>query len=309
MWKDFFFFSKRERNGILVLICLIVIVFGFNGLLPFFLKKEQTNISDYQAEIEKFKASIEQKKLASTCTQTERELFHFDPNKLDFDGFVRLGVPAYLAERIIKYRSKGGVFREPEGFAKIYGMPESLYLELFPYIHIENQKEKEKNSRFPSKSKTDGKIAGEASPEFAKNSTQSPAQIHVIELNGSDTAALKRLKGIGSVYAERIIKYRDYLGGFYRVEQLKEVYGISEELFSSIKTHINVDQSRIKKIRLNHGDLKVGLRHPYLKKEQLTVLIAFKKRTPTVRSLDGLKELSLFSDEEWERLEPYLSLE
>ena len=309
MWKDFFFFSKGERNGILVLICLIVVVFGINGVLPLFLKKEQTDISAYQADIEKFSASLEQKNMTSTYTETKRELFHFNPNTLDLDGFVRLGIPTYLAERIIKYRSKGGAFRKPENFAKIYGMPEALYLELLPYIRIEDQKKKEKYVNFPSKDNATGKITERASPEFSKNFPKRSASINIIELNSSDTAALKSLKGIGNVYAERIIKYRDYLGGFYCVEQLKEVYGISEELFSSIKAYLSVDQSHIRKIRLNHGDLQVGLRHPYLKKEQLNVLITFKKRTPTVNSLDKLKELSLFSDEEWERLTPYLSLE
>ena len=44
-----------------------------------------------------------------------------------------------------------------------------------------------------------------------------------ISLNKSDTADWKKVPGIGSSYAKRIVKYRALLGGYKSVEQLKEV--------------------------------------------------------------------------------------
>ena len=300
-WKKFFFFSKGEKNGILVLICLIVVALVINRVFPYYFKKKNVNVSAYQVEIEEFKASLEQKNEKSKYfpVGTQRKLFWFDPNKLDSTGFVRLGIPPYMVTRIIKYRSKGGTFQKPEDFAKIYGMKGSLYEELRPYIHIENPP---KNTSFQK----DRMIAKKEEKQLPAEK-QPPALIK-IELNSADTTTLKKLKGIGTVYAGRIVKYRESLGGFYRIEQLKEVYGISEELFLSLTPSLTVDDAQIKKIRLNY-DLNFQLRHPYLKKEQLSALITFYQKSRTINSFDALKELPAFSDEEWERLVPYLSLE
>ena len=65
--------------------------------------------------------------------------FLFDPNTLDGEGWIRLGVPEKAATNVIRYREKGGLFRKPEDIGKIYGMPDQLAAELQPYIQIEAQ--------------------------------------------------------------------------------------------------------------------------------------------------------------------------
>ncbi|NLB26346.1 MAG: helix-hairpin-helix domain-containing protein, partial [Bacteroidales bacterium] len=86
------------------------------------------------------------------------------------------------------------------------------------------------------------------------------------ELNSADSAQLVRLKGIGPVFASRIIKYRNLLGGFYSDYQLLEIYNFPEETFIEIRRYINVDTTVIKKIRINYADFSDLLRHPYLEK-------------------------------------------
>ena len=300
--KNFLFFSKGEKNGILVLICLIVFALFINRVFPYYFRKKPANVSVYQSEIEEFKASLERKNERSAyfLTGVGGELFRFDPNTLDSTGFIRLGIPPHLVTRILRYRSRGGVFRKPEDFSKIYGMQETLYAELSPYILIENKRQ------------TNPVSHGERKPVHVvteKNEKYSVSKMEAIDLNSADTASLKKLRGIGSVYADRIVKYRDYLGGFYQIEQLREVYGVSEELFQSLKPYLIVDSSLIKKMRLNHGDLNSRLRHPYLKRGQLTALILFRQKNRTICSFEALKELTEFSDDDWDRLIPYFSLE
>jgi len=225
--KNFLFFSKWEKRGALVLICLILVTLLINRVFPYYFRKKPANISAYKSDIENFQTSLEQKK--ST------------------------------------------------------------------YVPIKNDSKK---STFPKEKKRTGAVVEKKERDFV-----------VIELNSSDTTELKKLKGIGSVYAQRIVKYRDYLGGFYRAEQLKEVYGFSEELFQSLKPHLTVDTSLIKKIRLNHEDLNTRLRHPYLKKEQISALISFRKKNKNFGSFEDLKEQIGLPEEDWERLIPYFSLE
>ncbi len=298
-WKDFLFFSKGERNGILILICLIILVLGLNIAMPYFFQGDVEDISSYRMEIEKFKSSLKpiNDRPEQSISMMKSTLFRFDPNKLDSTGFVKLGIPSYLVIRILKYRAKGGVFRCPEDFSKIYGMKNALYEELSPYIFIADA-----GSDLPKEKKI---------KEIAVERKEKPIAYknEIIELNTSDTTHLKSLKGVGSVYAGRIVKYRDYLGGFYQVEQLREVYGVSEELFLSLRPYLTVEESQIKKIRLNHGDLNERLRHPYLKKEQIRALILFLQKNRTISSFEMLRELTEFSDNDWNRLLPYLSLE
>ena len=43
----------------------------------------------------------------------------FDPNRTDSVTFCRLGLPAWMAKNILRYRSKGGKFRKAEDFKKV----------------------------------------------------------------------------------------------------------------------------------------------------------------------------------------------
>ena len=42
----------------------------------------------------------------------------------------------------------------------------------------------------------------------------------VVELNSADSTTLRRVPGIGPVFASRIVRFRSLLGGFYTVSQL-----------------------------------------------------------------------------------------
>lgn len=69
---------------------------------------------------------------------------------------------------------------------------------------------------------------------------QAPAE--KIDLNSATVAALDTLDGIGPVLAQRIVDYREEYGGFYSVEELKEVSGIGDKLFEQIKDKVTVSQ-------------------------------------------------------------------
>ena len=98
---------------------------------------------------------------------------------------------------------------------------------------------------FPSAERVD-------SPEIMIRPTvrKSPPS-RVLELNTCDSAELESLPAIGPVLAARIIKYRNLLGGYAFTEQLKEVYGLTPEAYSTISSRVSADTSLIKKININ----------------------------------------------------------
>ena len=78
--------------------------------------------------------------------------------------------------------------------------------------------------------------------------------------------------GIGSVFAKRIIKYRDLLGGFYSVEQLGEVYGIDEDRYEAMKSWFSVDPSVISHLFVNQLSAKKLASHPYVSYKQARII-------------------------------------
>lgn len=126
-----------------------------------------------------------------------------------------------------------------------------------------------------------------------------------ISLNKSDTTQWKKIPGIGSAYAARIVRYRELLGGFVEAEQLMEVYGVDQELFSGIVVYIEPDGD-IRRLQVNQADFKELLRHPYLNYKQVQVIVSLRRKKGDISSMRELSFLDEFTPEDIFRLEPYL---
>ena len=130
-----------------------------------------------------------------------------------------------------------------------------------------------------------------------------------ITLNETDTTQWKKIPGIGSSYAKRIVKYRSLLGGFTSIRQLKEVYGIDDEMFDKITSFIREDvdcESSCVKLRINQLEFKQIIAHPYIDFEQTKAIVNLRRRVGNISSMDELAMLEEFSAEDIKRLSPYL---
>lgn len=126
-----------------------------------------------------------------------------------------------------------------------------------------------------------------------------------IYLNNSDTSAWKKLPGIGSSYASRIVKYRDLLGGYASIDQLKEVYGMDEDRYQNIIPYVDLDID-ISKININKLEFKELLKHPYLNYKQVQAINNLRRKKGDIKSLNELSVLIEFSEDDLTRLNPYL---
>ena len=130
----------------------------------------------------------------------------------------------------------------------------------------------------------------------------------VIELNQADTLTLRKIPGIGSTFARRIVSYRELLGGFYTVEQLAEVYGIDEDRYNALYPWFKTDTTCIQPLRINHLSFKELLRHPYLNTSQVRQIERLRRKGP-LSGWNNLILLEEFTDLDRQRLQPYLSFE
>ncbi len=306
MWKDFFYFTKKERQGIIV---LLIIVSGIWIGKWIFSKEEKTSEDSKQTKLifpqKKINHEPEGKNTNSVDSgKKEIVLTFFDPNTADSADFVSMGIRSYIARNIIKYREKGGKFKTPEDFSKIYGLSQSDFDRLRPYIRLKESKEMKemKKMREINEVKKDS---------FVYNK---PAKISLgtfIEINTADTSAFKTIPNVGSGFAKRIVKYRDILGGFYSIEQLKEVYEIDENLFLKISPFLTIseDKIKIKKITVNQSSLDRLRAHPYINFYQAKAIIEIRKKKGKINDISELSLLEEFPEKDIERLKYYLSFE
>ncbi len=131
----------------------------------------------------------------------------------------------------------------------------------------------------------------------------------VVELNTADTTTLKKVPGIGSTFANRIVKFRNLLGGYYSVSQLSEVYGIDEERYMNLKEWFTADPSSIQKIEVNEVAQKTLYRHPYITYGQAKVIYQLRRQKGRLEGWVNLRLLEEFTDKDKERLKHYLSFE
>ncbi len=140
-------------------------------------------------------------------------------------------------------------------------------------------------------------------PNMKSNITRQPL---VVELNSSDTITLQLLHGIGPTFADRIVRYRNRLGGFVSTDQLLEVYGFSPELLAHIAPYIKVDTTQIRTIPINTIALKELIRHPYVEYYQARDIVRLRQQGILIHSIDDLRAVPSMTDSTIEKLIPYI---
>lgn len=189
----------------------------------------------------------------SGTSQTDKVPFYFDPNTIEMDGLLKLGLSKKEARVIVNYRSKGGKFKRSEDLSKIYLLTKENYNRIKDYVIIP---EEEKNSVKPAfTADTLNNVLSAQKPAYEKR---------IIDLNSADSVDLISLPGIGPYFAGKIIDYRARLGGFAASEQLMDIYGIDKERYSVFCDKVWADKSKVAKLKLSEASADDLARNPYI---------------------------------------------
>lgn len=309
--REYFTFSRKERVGVIVILLLITGVFFLPKASRLFTPASKpvsdtawmNRVARLEEKTEPGNNDQSRRQYQPYSTETygkyqdesaaEGELFYFDPNTLTADDWKRLGLRDKTVKTILNYVSKGGRFRKPEDLKRIYGLFPDEYERLAPYIRVAGTEEKEPG----------------ADPYLAKTTTTEPAvrpRYAVIEINTADTTAFISLPGIGSKLASRIINFRDKLGGFYAVEQVKETFGLPDSTFQKIKQYLKAEPSQIRKININTATADELKTHPYIRWQLAKTIIAYRNEHGHFYQPGDLKKVITVTDEIFKKIEPYL---
>lgn len=204
-------------------------------------------------------------------------MFAFNPNKLPDNAWLRLGLSKKQIHSIKNYESKGGHFYSKADVKKMYAISPAEFARMEPYINIPPETIKVKSADI------------------------------VVEINVADSANLTEIKGIGASFAERIIKYRNQLGGFVKKEQLMEVYGVDTAKYHAIEKNIRVDARHVKKIAINKVGIEDLRPFPYLNFKQMNAILQYRKQHGDYQSIEDLRNVAILNDEILRKIAPYLS--
>jgi competence protein ComEA len=304
--RNYFGFSQREVNGFMWLISIMVLLTA----APFLFSRIYTSKQNPAV------STSDQQLLDSLVAQLELvpekykrnavpivPLRIFDPNQLTLEEWQAFGLPKYLSQRIINYRNKVGDFTYKAELGKIYGLPDSVFRRLYPYIALPETR--------PDKYNRNKSIAGNRlypQPDW-KNKPREKFILAPFNINTADTTQLKQIRGIGSKLSARIVKYRDRLGGFNSLQQLQEVYGLQPEILDSLSKYTFVAKAHAPKpINLNTATVEELRTHPYMTSNLARAIVAYREQHGRFESVEELKQIKIIKPEQYEKLRPYLGL-
>lgn len=297
--------------GAIVLMALVLLVFIVPELMPLPEKRlDPEIIALFEKQSKELKKvfpdssdnnwsihTIENVSLQTVLTTEPGEkskLFYFDPNTISGDGWRKLGLRERTVETIQKFIAKGGRFKKPEDLAKIYGLSKAQYQQLVPFVRIISSANMH------------------ASPKVFENKTahlvNSREAVTILDINKADTTELIALPGIGSKLANRLVNFRARLGGFYSVDQVKELYGMPDSTFQKIKQYLVCDSTMLGRININTANAESMKNHPYLKWNIANAIVNYRLQHGRYASPEDLLKIDIVTSDLLERLRPYLEL-
>lgn len=223
----------------------------------------------------------------------------FDPNTVSRKELLSFGLSEKQAGNIINYREKVSRFDSVSQLKKLYCMNDFLYGQIKDYVVIRNEKESESHSADISESGEEYVITSKGNKIEDKL---------LLDLNRADSLEMQLIPMIGPVRARSIYKYGRLLGGYVSIEQLKEVYGIDEKVYETIKPYFTIGSGEIRKLNINTDNVKELVRHPYIDYSLARAILRFRKEYGDFKRVEDLKKIHIMYDEDYERLKPYIRL-
>jgi competence protein ComEA len=232
----------------------------------------------------------------------------FDPNALTAEGWEARGVPHFVAARIEKYRTAAGGFKAKAQIKKMYGLEDSVYQRLAPFMQLPEEAPKKDyainrpgpDGKFPPFTNADG-----APTKFPRK----PRNLQPFDLNTADTTQLMQIRGIGAGRAKWVVKYRNQLGGYLREDQLDEVFVLKDapDLRDSLRKYTFVSNIfSPKTLNVNTASFDELYLQPYIGKPKARIIVAYRQQHGPFKTVEDLKQIPILKLADWEKMRPYL---
>lgn len=288
-FKSHFVFHKGQRNGIFLLVLIIVALQLIYFFVDFSSEEEMPEVDE--EELNAFQQQIDSLK-AAEAEADSLKIFPFNPNFItDFKGYS-LGMSPKEIDRLREFRQQGRWINSVEDFQKVTGVSDSLLQVISPYFQFPDWV---KTGSESTKRKTEARGIAEKAPKK--------------DLNSATAEELQEINGIGEVLSARIVNYRLKIGGFLNEIQLKDVWGLSPEVRSKILAKFAVIQKpRIEILNINKAGVLELSEVPYLNYELARQIVDYRLLHEGIQSFEELAKIDGFPSDKIDRIQLYLAL-
>jgi competence protein ComEA len=306
MWReivrDYFTFSFKDRVALVILLSILMTLISLGPLIrklsaapvpridTALLSRIQEFNSDTSA-LEGKETFTHYSQIGSNNDILPSRLFYFDPNNTAHSQWKALGLNEKTITTIEHYIAKGGKFRKPDDLQRIYGLHTDQYSRLRPFIRIAEDYQKPvdiKNTK--------------PSVEVPK----APGLAREIDINEADSISFMSLPGIGNVLAKRITHFREKLGGFYSIDQIKETYGLPDSTFQRIKPLLKLGNATTIRLDINDVSVEELKSHPYIRWNIANAIISYRKEHGPFKSVEELRNIMVISDDDFQKIKNYI---
>lgn len=293
-------FSKTEANGAVVLMLLIFFCLASPSIYRSAFGIRYSHFQEDKALLDSLIFKMDKAVPVKEAQPIELKLF--DPNSATVEELISLGIPSFLSRRIENYRNGGGQFQLKSDLSKIYDFPDSLFRVLVPYINLPETRDTK-----AEKPRSIQKLSRNSAASTYKSVPRYDESPLLIDINKADSTEFQKLYGIGPAYARRIVAFREALGGYYAVDQIQTLYGMTDSLFLQIKSFLHVsDTVSLKVININIATYRQLIAHPYINQDLTKEILAAKSKYGKFKEPEDLKRLNLIDSIGRAKLLPYI---
>lgn len=275
--------SKRNRRGVawLIILCFLIAITPRILTATYAIEKPTISFSEAKKihlEIKQRKEKTKKSKKNSWVNRFRKPNSKFNPKEYKVDDWMKLGLSQKQSEVVLKFASRG-ISNESE-LKKIFVIPDELF--------------------FLIKDSVIFSVEGTNKADISN----SKKEIAIVDLNTCNKEELLALPGIGEYFANRIISYRETLGGFNSKNQLLEVWNFDNEKLNKISPYLIVSDE-IKKININSATLDQLKKHPYITYNVANSIVKMRNQNK-FNELSEIKRSKLIDEELYRKIEPYL---
>lgn len=301
-WKAYFAFSKKDRIGLLIVIIIILA----SILIPEYYKNRKSNpvliiplaaadssVMQVHSQNDVNEETRQSAMFSSKghVTASAIKPFTFNPNTLSEDGWKKLGLRERTIATILKYRSKGGYFKNAEDIRKIYGLRKEEADILIPYIIIEQTKNESFRKGYQS---------------YENRANAAPA---IIDINTADVYAWKRLPGMSPSVAYKIVNFRDKINGFFSVEEIRQTYGITDSLWQNILPYLKLNTETVNKLNINvASEFQMAMHNSVFTRDVAKAIVIYRNQNGPYTSVSDVKKIAFINDAIFKRIEPFIDV-
>ncbi len=284
--KSHFWYNKRQRNGILFLVLLIIVL----QAVLYFMDFGTTKLEVLHPETEAIQKQIDSVKELKQA-ENKFKIRPFNPNYItDFKAY-QLGMSVGEIDRLFAFRKTGKFVNSAKEFQNITHINDSLLKIISPYFKFPDWVNSKPKKEIPKKNIPNHNIT-----------------VSSFDLNKVTTEDLQTINGVGEKLANRIISYRKLLQGFSTNEQLYEVYYLDKVVADKILVEFSVQQlPNIKKLNINTATFKQMVNLPYIDYPLTKKIFRYKNEVEHIYELDELKKIDSFPVDKYARIALYLT--